>query len=60
MREDSQAVDVDDSIMHVAKLFADQEFAYYRGFPVMKNNRVVGRIILRDVLRAIEVMSEDA
>ena len=60
MREATRTVDVDDSIMHVAKLFADQEYSYYRGFPVMKNNRVVGRIRLRDVLRAFDVMSQEA
>ena len=55
----SPTVDVDEAITHVAKRFAGDEFYYYRGFPVMKNNRVVGRIILRDVLRALEVMSRE-
>ncbi|MGB5209208.1 MAG: CBS domain-containing protein [Gammaproteobacteria bacterium] len=57
MRAEFTTVDVDDSIMHVAKMFAGGDQYYYRGFPVMKHNRVVGRIILRDVLRALREMS---
>ena len=53
-------VDIEDSVMSIAKRFASQQHQYYyRGFPVMKNNRVVGRIILRDVLRAMSEMSEE-
>jgi len=57
MRTEFSTVDVDDSLMHVAKMFVDGDRYYYRGFPVMKHNRVVGRITLRDVLRALQEMS---
>lgn len=61
MRPATVIVDVDDSIMSIAKRFATQDHQYYyRGFPVMKHNRVVGRIILRDVLRAMAEMSGQA
>lgn len=59
MHTDIRSVDVDDSIMHVAKIFLEGEGYYYRGFPVMKHNRVVGRIIVRDVLSALQEMSRD-
>jgi CBS domain-containing protein len=61
MRRDFRIIDIDDSIMHVAKMFSEQgsEHYYYRGMPVMKQNRVVGRIILRDVLRAFEDMARE-
>jgi len=59
MRTAYETVDVDDSIMGIAKKFADQEHHYYRGYPVMKYNRVVGRIILRDVLKAMADMSTE-
>ena len=58
MRPAGVIIDIDDSVMSIAKRFASQDHQYYyRGFPVMKNNRVVGRIILRDVLRAMAEMS---
>ncbi len=57
MRTEFATVDVDDSIMQVAKMFVEGDRYYYRGFPVMKHNRVVGRITLRDVLRALQEMS---
>ncbi len=57
MRTTFETVDVDDSIMRIAKRFAAQEHYYYRGYPVMKQNRVVGKIILRDVLKAMSAMS---
>ena len=61
MRPATVIVDVDDSVMSIARRFATQDHQYYyRGFPVMKNNRVVGRIILRDVLRAMAEMSGEA
>ncbi len=61
MRPPTVIVDVDDSIMSIAKRFASQEHQYYyRGFPVMKHNRVVGRIILRDVLWAMSEMSGES
>jgi predicted transcriptional regulator len=59
MRKVFETVDVDDSIMSVAKKFASQQHHYYRGYPVMKQNRVVGKIILRDVLKAMTDMSDE-
>lgn len=59
MHKDVKTVDVDDSIMHVAKLFVDDREYYYRGFPVMKHNRVVGRITVRAVLSALQEMSRE-
>ena len=60
MRPASVIIDIGDSVMSIAKRFASQDHQYYyRGFPVMKNNRVVGRIILRDVLRAMSEMSDE-
>ncbi len=61
MRPPSVIIDIDDSVMSIAKRFASQDHTYYyRGFPVLKHNRVVGRIILRDVLRAMAEMSRQA
>lgn len=59
MRKDFRTVDIDDSIMHIASMFGTQDTYYYRGMPVMKHNRVVGRIILRDVLRAFKDMARE-
>jgi len=59
MRQDFRTVDIDDSIMHIASMFGTQDNYYYRGMPVMKHNRVVGRIILRDVLRAFKDMARE-
>ena len=59
MRKVFETVDVDDSIMSVAKKFASQQHHYYRGYPVMKQNRVVGKIVLRDVLKAMTDMSDE-
>ncbi|MEJ2514405.1 MAG: CBS domain-containing protein [Gammaproteobacteria bacterium] len=58
MRPDPVTVDVDDSLMDIARMFRG-EADYYRGFPVMKNNRVVGRIGLRQVLRGLQDMSQE-
>lgn len=55
-----ETVDVDDSIMDVARLFRKNGQFYYRGMPVMKGNRVVGNISLRDVLRAFQDMALEA
>jgi CBS domain-containing protein len=59
MRTEFETVDVDDSIMHVARMLLNMNDFYYRAFPVMKHNRVVGRIMLRDVLGALEGMSQE-
>ena len=59
MRPNPMTVHVDDSLMDVARLFRG-EADYYRGFAVMKNNRVVGRIGLRQVLRGLQDMAQEA
>jgi CBS domain-containing protein len=56
MCTDFQTVDVNDSIMDIARLFRRDGVSYHRGLPVMKNNRVVGNVSLRDVLRAFQDM----
>jgi predicted transcriptional regulator len=53
-----KTVDVDDSLMDIARMFRE-ESDYYRGFAVMKNNRVVGRIGLRQVLRGLQEMTQE-
>jgi CBS domain-containing protein len=50
-------VDVDDSIMDIAQMFRGNGATYARGLPVMKSNRVVGNVSLRDVLRAFQDMA---
>lgn len=52
-----ETVEVDDSIMDIARLFWRGGQFYYRGLPVMKNNRVVGNISLRDILKAFQDMA---
>lgn len=47
-------VDADDSVLEVAKLFMDSP---YKRYPVVDDNRLVGQISRRDVLRAIQVIS---
>jgi CBS domain-containing protein len=59
MRTDFKTVDVEDGLMDVARLFQEDQHAYFRGFPVMKNNRVVGRIRLRDLLRGLQEMARE-
>jgi CBS domain-containing protein len=59
MKTEFESVDVDDSIMDVARMMINRKDYYYRAFPVMKHNRVVGRIMLRDVLGALEDMSRE-
>ena len=50
MTHEVQAVNADDSLLDVATAFAETN---YRGFPVMDDNRVVGYITRRHVLRAV-------
>jgi CBS domain-containing protein len=52
-----KTVEIDDSIMDIARLFGRDGQAYFRGLPVMKNNRVVGNISLHDVLKAFQEMA---
>ncbi len=52
-----ETVDVDDSIMDIARLFHRNGEFYYRGMPVLKSGRVVGNISLHDVLQAFQDMA---
>lgn len=47
-------IDADTSILALAQLFIDSPF---RRYPVMQNNRLVGQISRRDVLRALEAIA---
>lgn len=51
MSTDVRAIDADTSILELAELFLN---APYRRYPVMEDNRLVGQISRRDVLRAME------
>jgi CBS domain-containing protein len=57
MSSNPVTVDVDASILDVAKLFLD---APYKCYPVMQDNRLVGQINRHDVLRAIEHVSQES
>ncbi len=50
MTTDTQTIDADMSIIDLAQLFLDSGF---RRYPVLKDNRLVGQISRRDVLRAL-------
>jgi CBS domain-containing protein len=54
MSQETQTVEADTSIMDVAASFADSKF---RRYPVMDDNRLVGIISRRDVLRAVLQLS---
>ena len=54
-----ETVDIDDSIMDIAKLLHRGGEFYHRGLPVLKNSRVVGNISLRDVLNALQEMEQE-
>lgn len=47
-------IDADTSILTLAQMFIDSPF---RRYPVMQNNRLVGQVSRRDVLRALEAIS---
>jgi len=51
MTPGTKTVDVEMNIIDLAQEFVDSSF---RRFPVMKNNRMVGQISRRDVLRALQ------
>ena len=50
MTKDPQFVSPDESILHVAQLFIDGK---YHRYPVVKNDRLVGMISRRDVMKAM-------
>ena len=50
MSRDVEAVNADDSLLDVATRFVETK---RRRFPVIKDNRVVGVVVRRDVLRAV-------
>ncbi|MGB5628981.1 MAG: CBS domain-containing protein [Woeseiaceae bacterium] len=54
MTEGVKTVNIDMSIVDLAQVFIDSGF---RRFPVTDNNRLVGQISRRDVLRALEVIA---
>jgi len=54
MSKGVQTVNAEMSIVDLAEVFIDKR---YRRFPVTDNNRLVGQISRRDVLRALEVIS---
>ena len=53
MHTQVKAVDSDASIPDVAAMFLGDE---YRRYPVIRDNRLVGQISRRDVLRALEAL----
>ncbi|NCF15792.1 MAG: CBS domain-containing protein [Gammaproteobacteria bacterium] len=55
MSEGVKTVNIEMSIVDLAQVFIDEGF---RRFPVTDNNRLVGQISRRDVLRALEVISK--
>jgi CBS domain-containing protein len=54
MSTEVETVDAAMSIVDLAQKFLDSK---YRRFPVMNDNRLVGQISRRDVLRALQVLS---
>ena len=54
MSTEVKTIDVDTSILELAELFLKSP---YRRYPVMEDNRLVGQISRRDVLRAMEQLS---
>lgn len=53
MSTDVRTVQADDSIVDLAQRFLD---APYRRYPVLQDNRLVGQVSRRDVLRALQAM----
>jgi CBS domain-containing protein len=50
MTTETETVDADMSIIDLAQRFLDSG---YRRYPVVKDNRLIGQISRRDVLRAL-------
>lgn len=57
MTPDVESVDADMNIIDLAQRFLDSG---YRRFPVLRNNRLVGQISRRDVLRALSQLAVSA
>ena len=57
MTPDVETVDADMNIVDLAQKFVDCSF---RRFPVLRNNRLVGQISRRDVLRALTTLAISA
>ena len=57
MQTEVESVEADASICDVAKLFMKKE---YKHLPVMQEDRLVGQISRRDVLRALEYLRHEA
>ena len=55
MTVDTQTVDAEMSIVDLAQVFIESRF---RRFPVVQNNRLIGQISRRDVLRALAKLAE--
>ncbi len=55
MSDGVKTVDAEMNIIDLAQEFIDSK---YRRFPVVKNNRLVGQISRRDVLRALEYLAQ--
>ncbi len=56
MTPNPKTVEADMSIVDLAARFLESRF---RRYPVVKDNRLVGQISRRDVLRALEMLSHD-
>jgi CBS domain-containing protein len=56
MTTGTRTVDADMNIVDLAQLFIDSQF---RRFPVVSDNRLVGQISRRDVLRALQYIAAD-
>lgn len=54
MTREVKTIEGDVSILEVAQLFIEKPF---RRYPVVDDNRLVGQISIRDVLRAMELIS---
>jgi CBS domain-containing protein len=56
MHADVKTVEADTSIVDVARIFMQNGHGHY---PVMQDNRLVGQISRRDLLRALDVLGKE-